>query len=97
MEKYPLVLMLEPTHLCNLACSGCGRIREYADTIQDMMTLEECLDSVDECPAPVVTITGGEPFLYPHIYPADRRGAEAGKAHLLLHQRASCWRRRWTR
>ena len=43
IDKFPLVLMLEPTHLCNLACSGCGRIREYADTIQEMMTLEECL------------------------------------------------------
>ncbi len=67
VPRYPLVLMLEPTHLCNLACSGCGRIREYADTIQEMMSLEECLHSVDECPAPIVTITGGEPFLYPHI------------------------------
>jgi len=66
-DKFPLVLMLEPTHLCNLACSGCGRIREYADTIEKMMTLEECLSSVDECPAPIVTITGGEPLLYPQI------------------------------
>jgi hopanoid biosynthesis associated radical SAM protein HpnH len=65
--RYPLVLMLEPTHLCNLTCSGCGRIREYADTIQQMMSLEECLRSVDECPAPIVTITGGEPLLYPQI------------------------------
>jgi len=68
VEKYPLVLMLEPTHLCNLACSGCGRIREYADTIQAMMSLDECLGSVDQCPAPIVTITGGEPLLYPHIF-----------------------------
>jgi hopanoid biosynthesis associated radical SAM protein HpnH len=68
VEKYPLVLMLEPTHLCNLACSGCGRIREYVDTIKEMMPLEESLKSVDECPAPVVTITGGEPFLYPHVF-----------------------------
>jgi len=66
-DKFPLVLMLEPTHLCNLACSGCGRIREYADTIEKMMTLEDCLRSVDECPAPIVTITGGEPLLYPQI------------------------------
>jgi len=66
-DKFPLVLMLEPTHLCNLACSGCGRIREYADTIDKMMTLEDCLRSVDECPAPIVTITGGEPLLYPQI------------------------------
>lgn len=68
VEKFPLVLMLEPTHLCNLACSGCGRIREYADTLSDEMSLEECLGSVDECPAPVVTITGGEPFLYSRIH-----------------------------
>lgn len=68
IEKFPLVLMLEPTHLCNLACSGCGRIREYEATLSEEMSLEECLQSVDECPAPVVTITGGEPFLYTHIH-----------------------------
>ncbi|HZV82757.1 MAG TPA: adenosyl-hopene transferase HpnH [Geobacteraceae bacterium] len=68
IDRYPLVLMLEPTHLCNLACSGCGRIREYADSIQEMMSLEECLGAVDECPAPIVTITGGEPLLYPPVY-----------------------------
>jgi hopanoid biosynthesis associated radical SAM protein HpnH len=63
-ERFPLVLMLEPTHRCNLTCSGCGRIREYHDTINEEMTLEECLRSVDEADAPVVTITGGEPLLY---------------------------------
>ena len=83
ITRYPLVLMLEPTHLCNLACSGCGRIREYADTIQEMMTLEECLGSVDECPAPVVTITGGEPFLYPHIHPLIEGVLARGK-HIYL-------------
>ncbi len=79
IEKYPLVLMLEPTHLCNLACSGCGRIREYADTMQEMMSLEDCLKSVDECPAPVVTITGGEPFLYPPIYDLVQGVLDRGK------------------
>jgi hopanoid biosynthesis associated radical SAM protein HpnH len=83
IDKFPLVLMLEPTHLCNLACSGCGRIREYADTIQQMMTLEECFKSVDECPAPVVTITGGEPFLYPQIYDLIEGVLQRGK-HIYL-------------
>ncbi len=83
VDKYPLVLMLEPTHLCNLACSGCGRIREYADTIREMMTLEECLQSVDECPAPVVTITGGEPFLYPHLFQLIEGVLKRGK-HIYL-------------
>lgn len=67
VDKYSLALILEPTHLCNLACEGCGRIREYAATVNDMMPLEECLRSVDECGAPVVCIAGGEPLLYPQI------------------------------
>ncbi|HEX9024077.1 MAG TPA: adenosyl-hopene transferase HpnH [Geobacteraceae bacterium] len=83
VKRYPLVLMLEPTHLCNLACSGCGRIREYADTIKDMLSLKECLGSVDECPAPVVTITGGEPFLYPDLFPLIDGVLERGK-HIYL-------------
>ncbi len=83
IDKFPLVLMLEPTHLCNLACSGCGRIREYADTIRQMMPLEECFQSVDECPAPVVTITGGEPFLYPHVYELIEGVLQRGK-HVYL-------------
>lgn len=66
-ERFPLVLMLEPTHRCNLTCSGCGRIREYHSTLHVEMTLEECLRSVDESQTPVVTITGGEPLLYSHV------------------------------
>jgi len=68
-EHFPLVLMLEPTHRCNLTCSGCGRIIEYSATLQHEMTLEECLHSVDEVDSPVVTITGGEPLLYSRIQP----------------------------
>ena len=67
VERFPLVLMLEPLHLCNLSCLGCGRIREYKDTMQDKLTLQQCLDAVVECGAPVVSICGGEPLLYPQI------------------------------
>lgn len=66
-EKFPLVLMLEPLHACNLTCTGCGRIREYKNTIKDKLTVEECLASVDECGAPIVSICGGEPMIYPWI------------------------------
>ncbi len=66
-EKFPLVLMLEPTHQCNLNCLGCGRIKEYRETLGQSLTLEECLGAVEECGAPVVTITGGEPLLYPPL------------------------------
>jgi hopanoid biosynthesis associated radical SAM protein HpnH len=66
-KRFPLVLMLEPLHACNLTCTGCGRIREYANTIKDKLTVEECLAAVDECGAPVVSICGGEPMIYPGI------------------------------
>ena len=66
-EKFPMVLMLEPLHACNLTCTGCGRIREYESTIKQKLSIQECLDSVDECGAPVVSICGGEPMIYPGI------------------------------
>jgi len=66
-KKFPLVLMLEPLHACNLSCSGCGRIREYADTVDQRLSVEECLDALGECGAPIVSICGGEPLIYPDI------------------------------
>src|SRR5262245_20630420 len=66
-RRFPMVLMLEPLHACNLTCTGCGRIREYSSTIKERLTVEECLASVDEAGAPIVSICGGEPLIYPEI------------------------------
>jgi hopanoid biosynthesis associated radical SAM protein HpnH len=66
-KKFPMVLMLEPLHACNLTCTGCGRIREYETTIKQKLSIQDCLRSVDECGAPVVSICGGEPMIYPDI------------------------------
>jgi hopanoid biosynthesis associated radical SAM protein HpnH len=64
VEKFPLVMMLEPLHACNLTCTGCGRIREYKDTIREQISVEQCLKAVDECGSPIVSICGGEPMIY---------------------------------
>jgi hopanoid biosynthesis associated radical SAM protein HpnH len=66
-KRFPLVLMLEPLHACNLTCTGCGRIREYESTIKQKLSVAECLAAVDECGAPIVSICGGEPMIYPEI------------------------------
>lgn len=66
-KRFPLVLMLEPLHACNLTCTGCGRIREYEASLNEQLTLEQCLRAADECGAPVVSISGGEPLLYAQI------------------------------
>src|SRR6476659_1594480 len=65
--KFALVLQLEPLHTCNLTCTGCGRIREYSTSLKDMMSLEDCLGSAVDCGAPMVSICGGEPLIYPKI------------------------------
>ena len=66
-KRFPIVMMLEPLHACNLTCTGCGRIREYENTITERVPVEECLAAVDECGAPMVSICGGEPLMYPQI------------------------------
>ena len=67
IERYPLVLMLEPLFRCNLACAGCGKIQFPAETLRRQLTAEQCFRAVDECGAPMVSIPGGEPLLHPQI------------------------------
>ena len=66
-KRYPLVLMLEPLFRCNLACVGCGKI-DYPDSILNRrLSVQQCLDAVDECGAPMVAIPGGEPLIHREI------------------------------
>ena len=66
-KRFPLVTMLEPLEMCNLACVGCGRIREYQPVIDKMMPVDVALDAVKESGAPIVSIAGGEPTIHPKI------------------------------
>ncbi len=63
-KRYPLVLMLEPLFRCNLACAGCGKIDYPDEILNKRLSLSECLEAVDECGAPVVSIPGGEPLIH---------------------------------
>ncbi|MEN3371272.1 MAG: hypothetical protein V7609_3415 [Verrucomicrobiota bacterium] len=66
-DKFATVLQLEPLHTCNLTCTGCGRIREYSTSLKDILPLEDCLSAAQECNAPMISICGGEPLIYPQI------------------------------
>ena len=66
-KKFATVLQLEPLHTCNLTCTGCGRIREYSTSLKDVLPLEDCLSAAEECNAPMVSVCGGEPLIYPQI------------------------------
>src|SRR5262245_8460922 len=75
-KRYPLVLMLEPLFRCNLACAGCGKIQYPAQILRNNLSVEMCLQAVDECGAPMVGMPGGEPLMYPKV---DRLVAELVK------------------
>ena len=66
-KRFPLVLMLEPLFRCNLACPGCGKIDYPKQILNQRLSLEECLEAVDECGAPIVSIPGGEPLIHTEI------------------------------
>ncbi|MBI2529344.1 MAG: adenosyl-hopene transferase HpnH [Candidatus Rokubacteria bacterium] len=66
-QRYPLVLMLEPLFRCNLSCAGCGKIQYPAQILKKHLTVEQCVNAVEECGAPIVAIPGGEPLMHPEI------------------------------
>ncbi|MFA5968719.1 MAG: adenosyl-hopene transferase HpnH [Sphingomonas sp.] len=81
--KYPLVLMLEPLLRCNLACPGCGKI-DYPDAILNQrLSYDQCMDAIDECGAPAVSIAGGEPLLHRDM-PRIVKGYIAKKKFVIL-------------
>ena len=66
-EKFPLLVELEPLFACNLACAGCGKIQQPADELRRRMPVQQALDAMEECGAPMVSIAGGEPLMHPEI------------------------------
>jgi hopanoid biosynthesis associated radical SAM protein HpnH len=66
-DKFPLVLQLEPLYQCNLACAGCGKIQQPDDILARRLSVQQCIDAVEECGAPIVSIAGGEPLIHREI------------------------------
>ena len=68
IDKYPLVLQLEPLYQCNLECAGCGKIQHPDDILARRLSVQECIDAAEECGAPIVSIAGGEPLIHREIH-----------------------------
>ena len=68
IEKYPLIVELEPLFQCNLACEGCGKIQHPEHELRRRMPVDQAVGAVLECGAPMVSIAGGEPLMHPKIH-----------------------------
>ena len=65
-RRYPFVLMLEPLYTCNLACIGCA-LERHTGKLSDRLPVQDCLEAADISGAPIVSICGGEPTIYPEL------------------------------
>ena len=83
VKRYPLVLMLEPLFRCNLACAGCGKIDYPDEILNQRLSYEQCMEAIDECGAPAVSIAGGEPLLHRDM-PRIVKGFIAKKKFVIL-------------
>jgi MoaA/NifB/PqqE/SkfB family radical SAM enzyme len=64
----PFVMILSPTWQCNLKCSGCYTLgyQRHPGLAYDLVKriLKECM----EIGLHFITVLGGEPFMYPHLF-----------------------------
>jgi hopanoid biosynthesis associated radical SAM protein HpnH len=68
VEKFPLLVELEPLFQCNLACSFCGKIQHPEHILKQRMPVDQAIGAIEECGAPMVSIAGGEPLVHPEIH-----------------------------
>ena len=94
-SKYAFSVSLDP--LGGYAGNCCsGKHSANGSTCAEprpMLSVEQCLAALEECPAPVVSICGGEPLEYPEIQSLCREILERGK-HLFLCTDGTLIRRR---
>jgi hopanoid biosynthesis associated radical SAM protein HpnH len=66
-DKFPIIVEVEPLFACNLACNGCGKVQYPTEILRQRLTVEQVVEAIEECGAPMVSIAGGEPLLHPDI------------------------------
>ncbi len=66
-------LSIEVTHKCHFDCIFCSSNSSLSPKIPDILELKRLKNIINECKTKFnlheVSISGGEPFLYPHIWP----------------------------
>jgi hopanoid biosynthesis associated radical SAM protein HpnH len=79
VEKFPLLVELEPLFACNLKCAGCGKIAQPAALLKQRMPVEQAVAAIEESGAPMVSIAGGEPLMHKEIDEIVRQLLDRGK------------------
>ncbi len=64
----PFIMILSPTWQCNLSCAGCYTLgyQRHPGLSRDLVM--RILDECEELGIYFITVLGGEPFMYPHLF-----------------------------
>lgn len=63
----PILIVISPTMKCNLKCYGCYA-GMYPKTSLDFETVDSVVSEIKEAGTYFITISGGEPFFWPHLF-----------------------------
>jgi len=94
VEKFPLIVELEPLFACNLKCHGCGKIQQPHDLLRQRMPVERAVAAIEESGAPMVSIAGGETMMHPQIDDMVNELVKR-KKYVYLCTNAELIRKRW--
>jgi len=86
-KRYPFVLMLEPTHLCNLACEGCGEDPGVREHHPGHAVGRDVPQGRGGLRGPDRLHLRGEPTIYPHLGELVDELLKRKEVYLPLHQR----------
>lgn len=65
----PFIMILSPTLRCNLRCKGCYTLGYGTKPELPFEVVDRLLTECEELGIDFVTILGGEPLVYPHLFP----------------------------
>jgi len=64
----PFIMIFSPTWRCNLRCAGCYTLGQQRHPGLEYDLVKRILKEAEELGIYFVTILGGEPFVYPHLF-----------------------------
>ena len=64
----PFIMILSPTWRCNLRCAGCYTLGQQRHPGLEYDLVKRILKEARELGIYFITILGGEPFVYPHLF-----------------------------
>jgi MoaA/NifB/PqqE/SkfB family radical SAM enzyme len=64
----PITIVINPTMRCNIRCSGCYAYNYTKSQDMEYGTLAKVLSEAREMGVRFITLSGGEPMVYPHLF-----------------------------